>query len=221
MGQKKWTEVERYINGLFVQPDAVLEEALRSSSVAGLPSINVTPNQGKFLFLLARSVSAKSILEIGTLGGYSTIWLARALPPAGRMFSLEVHPKHAKVASDNIEKAGLGGVVEVRLGQALDTLPRLKKEGHGPFDLVFIDADKPNNPHYFEWALKLSHRGTLIIVDNVVREGEVVDAKSRDPAVEGTRSLNEAMASDPRVSVTEIQTVDSKGYDGFALALVL
>ena len=218
--QKKWEEVDRYITGLLVKPDAVLEAALEDSAAADLPGINVTAAQGKLLSLLARLQGARNILEIGTLGGYSTIWLARALPSDGQLITLEVDPKHAEVARANIARAGLTERVELRLGRALDTLPKLADEGRAPFDLIFIDADKPGNADYFRWAVKLARRGTLIIVDNVVREGEVVNARSDDPAVQGTRRLNEAMAAEPRVSVTTIQTVGSKGYDGLALALV-
>jgi len=221
MSLRKWTAVENYIVDLLVPPDPALDAALRASSAAGLPPINVTPNEGKLLWLLSRAVQSKSILEIGTLGGYSTIWLARSLHPGGRLITLEVDAKHVEVATSNIAKAGLAKVVELRLGRALDTLPRLVAEGRGPFDLTFIDADKPNNAPYFEWALKLSHPGSLIVVDNVVREGEVIDPRSNDPAVLGTRRLNEMLATEKRVSATEIQTVGSKGYDGFAIALVL
>ncbi|WP_460200460.1 O-methyltransferase [Scytonema sp. NUACC21] len=169
---------------------------------------------------MAQIQRARNILEIGTLGGYSTIWLARALPPDGRLISLEANPKHTEVARSNIAHAGLSNVVELRLGRALDTLPHLAAEGLAPFDLIFIDADKPNNPDYFVWALKLSRRGSLIIADNVVRNGAVVDAASSDPSVQGVRRFNELLAAEPRVSATVIQTVGSKGYDGFAIALV-
>ncbi|MDA4117622.1 MAG: O-methyltransferase [Thaumarchaeota archaeon] len=221
MTLEQWTAVERYITDLLVPPDPVLDYVLRASSEAGLPPINVSPNQGKLLWLLARVQRARAILEIGTLGGYSTIWLARALPARGRLTTLEVDPKHAKVAMRNIARAGLAKVVELRLGRALDTLSQLAAENRGPFDLIFIDADKPNNPEYFEWALKLSRRGSLIVIDNVVREGEIIDPTSNDPAVLATRRLNEILAAEPRVSVTAIQTVGSKGYDGFAIALVM
>jgi predicted O-methyltransferase YrrM len=220
MSKEVWTAVDDYITDLLVQPDAALDAALRDSAAAGLPSINVTPGQGKLLHLLARMLGARSILEVGTLGGYSTIWLARALPPGGLLVTLEIDPGHAEVARANIARAGLAGVVDLRLGPALDTLPRLAAEGGGPFDLVFIDADKPSNPDYFRWALKLSRRGSVIVVDNVVREGAVVDAGSSDASVQGVRRLNEMLAAEKRVSVTAIQTVGSKGYDGFALALV-
>ena len=218
---KTWNAVEKYITETLIPPDPALQWALKSSSAAGLPPINVTPPQGKLLWILANSIEARSILEIGTLGGYSTIWLARALPRDGRLVSLEVDPKHAEVARANLSRAGLSKVAEVRLGPALKALPELKAEGRGPFDLFFIDADKPNNAEYFAWAVKLSRPGSLIIVDNVVREGAVLDQKSRDPAVIGTRKLNEAMAKERRVSATEIQMVDSKGHDGFAIAVVL
>jgi predicted O-methyltransferase YrrM len=185
-----------------------------------LPAINVSPAQGKLLMLLAKLVGARSILEVGTLGGYSTIWLARALPQDGSFVTLEVNPKHADVARSNVARAGLASVVDVRVGAALDTLVRLASEGRGPFDLVFIDADKENNPSYFEWALKLTRRGSLIIVDNVVRGGRVIEGGNNEPAVAGTRRLYERMASEPRVSATAIQTVGVKGYDGFAVVLV-
>jgi predicted O-methyltransferase YrrM len=180
----------------------------------------VSPNQGKLLLVLARAVGARTILEIGTLGGYSTIWLARALPIDGHLITLEADPKHAEVARANIAQAGLASVVELRLGRAVDTLPKLAAERRGPFDLIFIDADKRNNPDYFAWALKLSRRGSLIIADNVVRNGAVVDATSGDPSIQGVRRFNELLAAEPRVSATTIQTVGSKGYDGFAIALV-
>jgi predicted O-methyltransferase YrrM len=221
MSQEQWNAVDRYIADLLVGADPALEAALESSSAAGLPAISVSPPQGKLLHILARAVSAGAILEIGTLGGYSAIWLGRALSPGGRMVSLEIDPKHAEVARGNLARAGLAGTVEVRVGRAIDTLPKLASEGRAPFDLVFIDADKPSNADYFSWALKLSRRGSLIVVDNVVRDGKVVDAASSDANVQGTRRLNERIASEPRVSATEIQTVGTKGYDGFAVAFVL
>jgi predicted O-methyltransferase YrrM len=220
MNQNEWTAVDAYITDLLVQPDAALNEALAASAAAGLPSINVSPCQGKMLHIFARMQGARSILEIGTLGGYSTIWLARALPESGRLITLEIDSKHADVARANIERAGVAGRVDIRLGRALDTLPRLAAEGHGPFDLIFIDADKPSNADYFEWALKLSRPGSLIIVDNVVRAGKVVDRTNVEANVEGVRRLNQLMSRETRVSVTEIQTVGLKGYDGFAMALV-
>jgi len=218
--QKQWTAVDRYITDLFAPPDPALDAALQASAAAGLPPHDVSPTQGKLLLLLARVQGARTILEIGTLGGYSTIWLARALPAGGRLITLEADPKHAEVARVNIARAGLAAVVELRLGPALDTLPQLAAEGRGPFDLIFIDADKPRNPEYFAWALKLSRRGSLIIADNVVRNGAVVDAASGDPSVQGVRRFHELLAAEPRVSATAIQTVGSKGYDGFAIALV-
>ncbi len=222
MTQETWNAVDDYLNDTLVLPDAVLEAALQASTAAGLPQINVSPPQGKFLHLLARVQGARNILEIGTLGGYSAIWLARALPPGGgRLITLEVDAKHAEVARANLARAGLANVTQVRLGRAIDTLPELERESAGPFDLVFIDADKPSNPEYFAWALKLSRRGTVIVVDNVVRGGAVADAASSDAAVLGVRRLNQMMATEPRISATAIQTVGSKGYDGFALALVL
>jgi predicted O-methyltransferase YrrM len=195
--------------------------ALRANAAAGLPAIDVAPNQGKLLHLMAQMQGARSILEIGTLGGYSTIWLARALPPDGRLLTLEAEAKHAEVACANVARAGLAGVVEVRVGRALDTLPLLAKEGRGPFDMVFIDADKPSNADYVEWALKLTRPGSIIIVDNVVRAGGILDASSDDPRIQGTRRLYEALAREPRLNATAVQTVGSKGHDGFVLARVV
>ena len=220
MTQEQWTEVDRYITDLLVPHDPVLDAVLEASAAAGLPPINITPNEGKLLMLLARVHGARTVLEIGTLGGYSTIWLARALPADGRLITLEVDPNYAEIARANIARAGLADIVELRLGKALDTLPQLAAEGRGPFDLIFIDADKQNNPDYFTWALKLSRRGSLIIADNVVRNGEVLNAASGDPGIQGVRRFNELLAAEPRVTATAIQTVGSKGYDGFALALV-
>jgi predicted O-methyltransferase YrrM len=220
MSKEQWISVDAYINGLLVPSDAALDAALASSTAAGLPAINVAPNQGKLLHLLARIHGARSVLEIGTLGGYSTIWLARALPPGGKVVTLEADPKHAEVARANLARADLASVVDVRVGAALDTLPQIAREGIGPFDLFFIDADKSNIPHYFKWALDLSRPGSVIIVDNVVRGGAVLDASSADPNVQGVRRFNELVAAERRVSATAIQTVGSKGYDGFAIALV-
>ncbi|MEH1921252.1 O-methyltransferase [Nostoc sp.] len=221
MTQEQWTAVDRYFTDLLVPSDPALDTALQTSAAAGLPPQNVSPNQGKLLLLLAQIQGARSILEIGTLGGYSTIWLARALPSDGRLITLEADPKHAEVARANIGHAGLSKLVDLRLGQALSTLPQIAAENQGPFDLIFIDADKPNNPEYFAWALKLSRRGSLIIADNVVRNGAVIDAASSDPSVQGVRRFNELLASEPRVNATAIQTVGSKGYDGFAIAIVI
>jgi len=220
MTEELWTAVDRYITDMFVPQDDALDAALAESTAAGLPAISVAPNQGKLLHLLVRISGARTILEIGTLGGYSTIWMARALPPGGRLVTLESDPKHAEVAVANIARAGLGDLVDVRVGLALDTLPLLAGEGRGPFDLVFIDADKANMPHYFTWALELSRPGTVIVADNVVRDGDVIDASSDDPSVQGVRRLNEMIAAESRVTGTTIQTVGSKGYDGFALVLV-
>ena len=217
----RWTEVDAYINDTLVAADPALERALRANAATGLPAIDVSPSQGKFLHLLALIQGARSILEVGTLGGYSTIWLARALPPDGRLITLEVDPHHAEVARANLERAGVADVVDMRVGAAIETLPRLLDDRAGPFDLIFIDADKPGNPEYFSWALKLARVGSVIVVDNVVREGEVIDASSTDPAVQGVRRLNELLAAEPRVSATALQTVGSKGYDGFAIALVV
>ena len=220
MNQDQWTAVDRYLTDLLVPADPALESALRDSAAAGLPAINVSPNQGKLLYLLARLQGARTVLEIGTLGGYSTIWLARALPAGGRLVTLEADAKHAEIARANIARAGLADIVELRLGPALETLPQLAAEGRGPFDLIFIDADKESYPDYLAWSLRLSRRGSLIVADNVVRKGAVLDPASDDPRVQGARRFNELLAAERRVSATAIQTVGSKGYDGFALALV-
>jgi len=219
-GQDQWSAVDSYITGLFLPTDAALEAALASSAAAGLPTINVSPTQGKLLHVLARVQGARRILEIGTLGGYSTIWLARALPADGRLISLEVDPKHAEIARANLARAGLSSIVEIRLGSALDTLPKLVSEGYGPFDLIFIDADKPSYADYLQGSLKLARPGTLIIADNVVRKGAVADPGSKDENVQGIRKFNAALAKEKRVTTTVIQTVGSKGYDGLALILV-
>jgi len=219
-GQELWTAVDGYFANLLVPADPILEEALRASAAAGLPSIQISPNQGKLLQLLAQTQGARTILEIGTLGGYSAIWLARALPADGKLITLEASPRHAEVARANIARAGLAHLVELRLGPALETLPRLASEGRGPFDLIFIDADKPNTPEYFAWALKLARRGSLIIADNVAPNGSVIDDSSSNPGVQGMRRLVEMLASEPSVSATAIQTVGSKGHDGFAIARV-
>jgi predicted O-methyltransferase YrrM len=220
MTQEMWNAVDNYIDSLIVGSDPVLDATLESMAAAELPVISVTPSQGKLLYLLARLQGAKNILEIGTLGGYSTIWMARALPANGRIITLEADPKHAQVATANIARAGLAQIVELREGNALETLPELAAEGLEAFDLIFIDADKANNPRYFEWALKLSRKGSLIIVDNVVRKGEILDAESDDPDIQGTREMFEMLAAEPRVIATAQQTVGSKGYDGFVIALV-
>jgi predicted O-methyltransferase YrrM len=221
MTQDLWTAVDQYINEALIPGDPILEAALEASQKAGLPSIQVSPPQGKMLHILARSIKARNILEIGTLGGYSTIWMARALPTGGRLLTLEADAKHAEVARANVARAGLAEMVELRLGAALDTLPHVAAENRGPFDLIFIDANKSTMAQYFDWSLKLSRPGTMIIADNVIRSGAVVDSASTDADVQGVRRFNERVAAEPRVSATEIQTVGSKGYDGFALVLVL
>ncbi|MFF3951901.1 O-methyltransferase [Streptomyces sp. NPDC001890] len=216
----QWTEVDDYFNGLLVGPDEALDAAVEASDGAGLPAIQVAANQGKLLNLLARLQGARTVLEIGTLGGYSTIWLARALPEGGKVVTLEADPAYAEVARANIERAGLADVVEIRVGRALDTLPELAAQGYGPFDVVFIDADKPSNPDYLAWSLKLTRPGSLIVADNVVRDGEVVDGDSDDPKVQGVRRFTELVAAEPTLTATALQTVGSKGYDGLMMALV-
>jgi predicted O-methyltransferase YrrM len=220
MDLEKWTAVDQYIVEQFIPHDPSLDAALTDSNAAGLPAINVTPALGKFLNLVARLSRARNILELGTLGGYSTIWLARALPPGGRLITVEADEKHAAIARANIARAGLEEVVELRRGKALDILPQLEAEGRGPFDLIFIDADKENNATYFQWALRLSSPATLIIVDNVVRNGAILEHDSPDSRVQGVRRLFDEIASEPRVSATALQTVGSKGYDGFVVAVV-
>ncbi|MEU4148991.1 O-methyltransferase [Streptomyces sp. NPDC026659] len=220
MSQQLWNAVDDYFNGLLVEEDAPLRGAAEESEAAGLPPHQVAPNQGKLLHLLARIQGARSILEIGTLGGYSTIWLARALPEGGRLITLEADPHHAEVAATNIARAEVGHLVDLRVGKAVDTLPVLADEGVGPFDLVFIDADKPSNPEYLRWALRLTRPGSVIIGDNVVREGAVTDPASADPRVQGVRDFTELIAEHPQLTATTLQTVGAKGYDGFTLALV-
>ncbi|MFJ3500101.1 O-methyltransferase [Streptomyces sp. NPDC090135] len=220
MTNPQWTDVDHYFTELLAPDDEALSAALATSTAAGLPEIAVAPNQGKLLHLLARVQGARSILEIGTLGGYSTIWLARALPADGRLITLEYDPAHADVARSNIARAGLDEVVEVRTGAALDSLPKLEAEGAGPFDLVFVDADKVNNPRYVEWALKLSRPGTVIVVDNVVRGGKVAAEHPDDPSVTGTRAMFDLVAREPRLDATAFQTVGTKGYDGLLVARV-
>ncbi len=220
MTEDLWSKVDTYIADKLIKTDSALDTALETSEAAGLPAINVSPNHGKLLHMLARLVNARAILEIGTLGGYSTIWMARALQPGGRLITLEFEPKHAELAKANIARAGLGDVVDVRLGVALETLPKIAAEEIGPFDLIFIDADKVSTADYFQWALKLSRVGSLIVVDNVIRKGEVANAKTDDPAVRGMRRFIDVAAAERRVIATAIQTVGSKGYDGFSIALV-
>jgi predicted O-methyltransferase YrrM len=220
MAEDQWTEVDQYFSERLLPSDPILESALDASEKAGLPAISISPNQGKLLQMLAQLVGAHSILEIGTLGGYSTIWLARGLRAGGQLITLEIDSKHAAVAQLNLARAGLQDVVEVRVGNALEIVPQLSAERRGPFDLIFIDADKQNIPTYFEWALKLSRPGTLIVVDNVVRSGAVVDADSTDPSVQGVRRFVELLGAESGASGTAIQTVGIKGYDGFAFVLV-
>jgi predicted O-methyltransferase YrrM len=215
-----WTAVDTYIAQNLIPSDPSLDETMKANADAGLPSIDVSPTQGKLLHLLARIQGAKRILEVGTLGGYSTIWLARALPSDGKLITLELDPKHAEVAAANIQRAGFTSLVEQRVGPALESLARLYAEGPAPFDLIFLDADKPNNPVYLDWAIRLSRPGTVIIGDNVIREGEIIDAGNTDPSVIGTRTFLEKLGSHPHLDATAIQTVGSKGYDGFAIAIV-
>lgn len=218
--QDKWTEVDRYFSDRMHPDDKVLEDAIAAGEAAGLPQIQVSATQGKLLQILAQTLRASSILEIGTLAGYSTICLARGLRAGGRVVSLEVDPKHAEVAKANFARAGLSRAIDLRVGNALETLPQLAKESGGNFDLIFIDADKANIPAYFEWALRMSHPGTLIIVDNVVRDGGVIDADSEDPSIQGVRRFVEMLAGLKGLSGTTIQTVGTKGYDGFAIVRV-
>lgn len=220
MSLERWTEVDRYVVETLVGEDDALKSALAASDAAGLPAIQVTGAQGRLLELFARMLGARTILEVGTLGGYSTIWLARGLAPGGRVITLERDPKHAEVARKNFARAGLISSIELREGAALDLLPALETERAGPFDLIFVDADKPSLPDYFVWSLRLSRPGTLILVDNVVREGEVVNAESADTSVQGVRRMNELIAAEPRVRATVMQTVGAKGYDGLAFVLV-
>jgi predicted O-methyltransferase YrrM len=213
----EWADVDSYLTGVVVRPDAALVAAVEESAAAGLPPIEVSPGQGKFLMLMARLTGARRILEIGTLGGFSTTWLARGLPADGSLVTCEYEPLHARVARTNLDRAGVGHLVDIRVGAALDTLPEL--EGGEPFDLVFIDADKENNPSYLDWAIRLSRPGTVIILDNVVRYGEVLDPDG-DSSIQGTRAALDLIGSHPRLESTAMQTVGAKGWDGFALAMV-
>ncbi|MFF2507028.1 O-methyltransferase [Streptomyces sp. NPDC058067] len=219
--EEQWTAVDDYLTGLLAPADEALTAALADSEAAGLPHINVAPNQGKFLHLIARIQGARRILEIGTLGGYSTIWLARALPADGVLVTLEYDPRHAEVARGNLARAGLDKIAEVRVGPALDSLPGIAADHPEPFDLVFIDADKANNAHYVEWALRLTRPGSVIVVDNVVRGGRVTDDSGTAPDIRGTRDALRLIADHPKLDGTAVQTVGVKGYDGFALARVL
>ncbi len=221
MSQPVWSAVDEYFAEALIPHDAALEGALQASDDAGLPAIAVAPNQGKLLYLLAKTLGAQHILEVGTLGGYSTIWLARALPDDGRLISLELDPHHAQTARANLHAAGLSNRAEVRVGKAVELLALIEREAAPPFDLIFIDADKPSNPEYLTWALKLTKPGSLIVVDNVVRAGKVIDTDGRDPNVEGVRKLTTILSTEARVEATAVQTVGSKGYDGLILARVL
>jgi predicted O-methyltransferase YrrM len=220
MTKKVWEAVDTYFDKVLIPHDSTLDDALAAAAAAKLPAIQVSSVQGKFLHLLARILGARNILEIGTLGGYSTIWMARALPEGGRMITLEADPKHAEVARKNFTRAGVEGKVELRLGKALDTLPKVAADGRGPFDMFFIDANKSNMPEYFEWSLKLARTGSVIIADNVVREGAVLNAKSKDADIQGIRRFLEMVGKEKRVSGTALQTVSTKNYDGFAVVLV-
>jgi predicted O-methyltransferase YrrM len=221
VAQGTWTAVDEYVSGLLVPADEALDAAVRAGEAAGLPQIQVSPPQGKLLHILAKTIGAKSILEFGTLAGYSTIWLARALPAGGRVISLEANGDYAAVASESIAAAGLGELVEVRVGAALDQLSQLEADAVGPFDLTFIDADKVHTPDYFAWALAHSRPGSLIVADNVVRDGRLTDLNDDDPAIVAQRRFHEQLAAEPRVEATTIQTVGGKGYDGFSLIRVL
>ncbi len=218
--QETWKAVDSYFSDLLVQQDQALIAALQAAEAAGLPAIQVTPCQGKFLAMQAMLLGARSILEVGTLGGYSTIWMARALPVDGRLITLEVNPRHAEIARQNIANAGLDAKVDLRLGGAHQTLEQLTAQSEGPFDLIFLDADKPSLPDYLAWSLKLTRPGSLIIADNVVRKGAVIESDSADAAVQGVRRFNEIVAAEPRLTATALQTVGDKGYDGFVMALV-
>ncbi len=218
---ERWSAVDRYISDMLVQPDDALNLALSDSEKAGLPAISVSPNQGKLLHLMARMIGAQRILELGTLGGYSTIWLARALSKDGKLITIESEPRHAEIARKNIARAAVSELVEIIVGRASDVLPKLSNEKKARFDLIFIDADKQSIDEYFAWSLKLAQPGSVIVVDNVIRRGEVVDASSKDASVQGVRRLNDLLSCEKKVSATAIQTVGSKGYDGFTVALVL
>lgn len=220
MNQELFASVDHYLADKLIPTDQRLDDVLKANKDAGLPSIDVSPTQGKLLNLLARMHSAKRILEVGTLGGYSTIWLARALPTDGKLITLELNPKHADVAAANIQRAGLRHLVEQRVGSALESLANLHAEKVAPFDFIFLDADKPNNPNYLDWAIRLSRPGTVIICDNVIRDGAIIDANDTDPSIKGTRLLFEKLSAHPQLDATAIQTVGSKGYDGFAIAIV-
>jgi len=220
MNQAQWTAVDQYLAETLLPPDPILEASLQLCAGAGLPAISVSPNQGKLLQLLALAQGARRILEVGTLGGYSTIWLARALPPNGRLITLESEAKHAAVARANLARARVTNLVDIRTGPALELMSDLVLEQREPFDFIFIDADKENYPGYFQWAFKLSRPGTIIIADNVVRNGEVINPDHNDPRVQGVREFHRLVAAERKVSATTIQTVGSKGYDGFTMLVV-
>lgn len=220
MAQEQWSAVDEYVSGLLAPHDEVLQQALEASAAAGLPQIQVSPPQGKLLALLVETLGAKTVLELGTLGAYSTIWIGRALPADGRLITLEADPEYAAVAAESIARAELDQVVDLRIGPALDALPQLDAEHAGPFDLTFIDADKVHTPEYFAWAVDHSRPGSLIIADNVVRDGQLASASSEDPVIQAQRRLHEAIATDRRLNATTIQTVGGKGYDGFTIARV-
>jgi predicted O-methyltransferase YrrM len=220
MSKKTWAAVDNYIVDALFAADPALDAVLAANHDQGLPAIDVSPAQGKLLSLLARIQGARNILEIGTLGGYSTIWMARALPAGGKIVTLELDPHHAKVARSNFERAGVSERVDLRIGPALQSLAALSAENAGPFDLIFIDADKPNNPNYLSWAMRLSRPGTVIVCDNVIRDGAVLDEDGRDANVEGARAAFAFIGGDKRLDGTAIQTVGAKGYDGFAIAIV-
>ena len=220
MDQKLFEAVDQYISDLFIKEEESLTAAERSHGLENIPAINVSPNLGKFLYLMTKISKAVKILEVGTLAGYSSIWMAKALPENGRLISLEIDPRHASIARKNIERAGLSSKVEVRVGKAIDLLPGMVKESEGPFDMIFIDADKPPYAEYFEWALKLSKSGTLIIADNVIRDGKVLDPNHEDPMVQGAQRFNKALAANNQVSATILQTIGVKEYDGMAIAVV-
>jgi predicted O-methyltransferase YrrM len=220
MDKKLFKDVDKYISKLFIPPDEALTAAEQSHHLENLPPINVSPNLGKLLYLFAKLSNAKKILEVGTLAGYSTIWMARALPENGRLITLEINPHHAEVAKKNIDRAGLSSKVDIRIGKAIDLLPQLVQDKTGPFDMIFIDADKPPYAEYFEWALKLSRPGTLIIADNVIRDGKVLDQRNNDPMVKGAQRFNKALAENRKVSATILQTIGVKEYDGMAIAIV-
>ena len=215
--RNSWADVDRFITDNLLGPDPILDNVLKNSLKNGLPSIHVAPNQGKFLHILALSCQAKNILEIGTLGAYSSIWLARALPTNGSLITLEANPHHAQIAAENVKSAGLSHLIHIKVGRALDILPTLAGQGNHSFDFIFIDADKPNNAQYFQWALRLSHPGSIIVIDNVIRDGQIIDSNSQDPSVQGTRDLYQILGREKKVTATAVQTVGSKGYDGFVI----